>query len=251
MKKRHYLLIAVTAYLLFLVVSVPAYIIEKPVNNNTPLRIQAVSGSLWNGQAGSVRYNDIELEHTRWDISLWKIITGRISANIKTELNHQPVNAQVGSTFLGSVFVNDLKGLIAASDVARYANIPLAQLGGTFRLSIDHADWNPGDIPLANGVIEWNQASVTVADSASLGNVKIVLSAPDDTLNAKLSNTGGDISVKGDAQLTAEANYKLDLTLTPDRRAKPNIRQSLGMFAKRGPGGSYLLNKSGSLKDYM
>jgi general secretion pathway protein N len=251
MKKRQYLLIAVTAYILFLIVSVPAYLIEQPINNNTPVRIQAVSGSIWNGKARSISINNIVLENTRWDMNLWKIITGRISADIETELNQQTITAEVGSSFLGHVYVNDLDAMLPASEVTQYANIPLTQLDGTFRLAIEHADWNPGEIPMADGVIEWNQAAVTVADTAALGNVKIILSETDDKLNAAVSNKGGDISITGTAQLTAEADYRVDLTLTPDRRAKPNIRQSLGMFANRGPGGSYLLSKSGSLKQFM
>jgi general secretion pathway protein N len=248
LKTRHYLLLAVFAYLLFMLTSVPAHIIEKPVNTHTPVRLQAVTGSLWQGHVQSISFNNIQLNDTQWDINLWKIITGRLSADIETHLDDEKITAEVGSSFLGKLFVNDLTGNITADKLSQYANIPLAKLDGMVELNIESARWAPGSIPLAHGQIKWNSAMVTVAESASLGNVTIDLAEVNDTLEAKLNNQGGDIRISGQANVSAEADYSLDVSLIPTNSASTNIRQSLGLFAQRKPDGSYQLTNKGSLK---
>jgi len=83
-----------------------------------------------------------------------------------------------------------------------------------------------------------------VAETASLGNISIILSeSPQQQLQAKIINQGGDIKITGSAELLPETNYTVDIKLLPTASASNNIRQSLGFFAQKQPGGEYLLKK--------
>ena len=249
MKKRYYFITAITAYLLILLATIPAKLVTELINDNTPVAIQGVSGTLWNGEAYLVRIdNNIQLDQTRWSFNFWKLLIGKLSANIDTSFLDEPITAEAGTSFLGRIFINDLKATVAASNVTRLANIPLAQLDGPIILDIQHAQWKQGELPLASGTIKWNDASVTVAETASLGNVLVLLSESEQQLlNAEIKNEGGDISISGNAELLAEADYAAEITLVPNASASNNIRQSLGMFAKRQPNGEYNIKKSGTL----
>ena len=249
MKKRYYLITAIAAYLLIMLATIPAKPITELINENTPVAIQGVSGTLWDGKAYLVTIdNNIQLEQTRWSFNLWKLLLGKLSANIDTNFLDETITAEAGTSFLGRVFVNQLKASVAASEVARLANIPLAKLDGAIILDIQNAQWKQGELPLASGTIKWNDASVTVAETASLGNVLIVLNESDQQLlNAEIKNEGGDISIRGNAELIEESDYAADITLVPNATASNNIKQSLGMFAKRQPNGEYNIQKSGPL----
>ena len=249
MKKRYYFITAITAYLLILLATIPAKLVTELINDNTPVAIQGVSGTLWDGEAYLVRIdNNIQLDQTRWSFNFWKLLIGKLSANIDTSFLDEPITAEAGTSFLGRIFINDLKATVAASNVTRLANIPLAQLDGPIILDIQHAQWKQGELPLASGTIKWNDASVTVAETASLGNVLVLLSESEQQLlNAEIKNEGGDISISGNAELLAEADYAAEITLVPNASASNNIRQSLGMFAKRQPNGEYNIKKSGTL----
>ena len=167
---------------------------------------------------------------------------------IDTSFLDEAVSAEAGSSLLGRVFINDLRATLAASEVTRLANIPIAKLDGPIIIDIQHAQWKQGELPLASGSIKWNDASVTVTETASLGNVLILLSESDQKLlNAEIKNDGGDIGISGNAELIAEADYAADITLTPNASASKNVKQSLGMFAKRQPNGEYNIQKSGPL----
>lgn len=249
MKKRYYILTAIIAYLVLLIATVPATLFSRIINDNTPVRIQGVSGSLWNGKALLLTTgNNTHLKNTRWSFAPMSLLSGRLAFDIKTELLGNAIKARAGSSFLGHVVVSDLSARIPARDITELARIPLAQLDGTFDIDIENASWQAGEAPLANGRIDWRNAAVTVAETARLGNVSIALSESEqDRLQASISNQGGDIKISGGAELLPENRYKLDIRLKPLAGASDNIKQSLVMFAKKQGNGEYLLQNSGSL----
>ncbi len=253
MKKRPYIIIAVVSYLVFLTATIPANMVTSLINDNSPVKIQGVSGTLWQGKAFSVSINNsIKLQTTKWSFSPWKLFIGQVAVDVKTQFLNNDIHSEIGTSFLGRYFINDLSAKILAKDVAQLANIPLVQLSGLISLNIEHAQWKQGELPVATGIINWKDAVVTVADTASLGNVSITLSESDQQrLNAEIKNQGGDIKISGTAELVPESDYALDIRLTPTASANNNIKQSLGFFAQKQNNGDYVLKKSGSLSEIM
>ena len=252
MKKRHYISIAVISYFVLLIATIPAKPVTDLVNQNTPARIQGVSGTLWNGRALSININNITIDKTEWSFKLWKLLLGKVAVDVDARFLDNDIIAEIGTSFLGRFYINELKAKVDAQQAAEIANLPLVQLSGIISLDIESAQWKQGELPLARGVISWTDAAVTVADTATLGNVTIQLSESDQQpLNADIKNQGGDIRINGTAGLVPEADYSVDITLLPTASANNNIKQSLGMFAQRQNNGEYTLKKSGSLKQIM
>lgn len=249
MKKRVYIFTAVASYLLLLIATIPASLITKPVNNSGIIALHGISGSLWDGKAYIILIdNNIELKNTKWSFSLWKTLMGKISIDINAQYLENDISAEIGTSFLGRYFIKNLEAKIPAQEVAQLVNIPLAQLSGLISFNIDHAQWKQGELPLATGVINWNDAKVTITDTASLGNVSITLfESEQQLLNAEIKNQGGDIKISGIAELVPEADYAINIKLLPTASASDNIKQSLGLFAKKQNNGEYLLNYSGPL----
>ncbi len=249
MKKRTYLLVAVASYLALLTASIPASLVTNMVNKSGAATIQGASGTLWNGKAYTILINNnIELKNTSWSFPLWKVLTGKVAININSQYLENNVSAEIGVSFSGNYFINNLKAKISAQQIAQLANIPMAQLSGLIDINIDHALWQQGELPLASGVINWNNAEVTVAETASLGNVTITLSESEQKLlKANIENQGGDIKINGVAELLADADYAVDIKLLPTASASDNIKQSLGFFAIKQNSGEYRLKHSGSL----
>ncbi len=252
MKKKYYILTAIFSYLALLIITIPAKPVTELISDNSPVNIQGVSGTLWNGKAYIITANNMQFKKTAWSFQPWKLFTGKLAINIDSHYLKNNISAELGSSFTGRYFVNQLSAKITAQEIAKLANIPLAQLDGIISVNIEHAQWKPGELPLASGEIKWDNASVTVAETASLGNISIILSeSPQQQLQAKIINQGGDIKITGSAELLPETNYTVDIKLLPTASASNNIRQSLGFFAQKQPGGEYLLKKSGSLNQIM
>ena len=252
MKKKHYLSIAVFSYILFFIVTIPIGTVLSTINDSKIIKIRGASGTIWNGQAVQISINkNIILSDTEWSFNAWKTFIGQIAFQINTHHDQQDITGEVAISFLQQYSVNDLTAKISAEKVATLANIPLVQLSGMINLDIDHAHWKQGNLPLAYGKIIWQNANVTVAETASLGNVTITLSETEqDLLNADISSKGGDILIDGIAGLIPEADYTVDLKLTPTAQANDNIRNSLSLFAKKQSNGSFLLKKTGRLNQF-
>jgi general secretion pathway protein N len=252
MKKRHYILTAVISYFVLLIATIPAKPVIDLVNKNTPANVQGVSGTLWNGKALLININNMKIDKTEWSFKLWKLVLGKVAIDINAQFSDNDIIAEVGTSFLGRFFINDLYAEITAQQAAELANLPLVQLSGIISLDIESAQWKQGELPLANGEISWKDAAVTVTDTASLGNVTILLSESDQQLlNAEIKNQGGDIKINGTAGLLPAADYTVDIKLLPTATANNNIKQSLGMFAQRQSNGEYTFKKSGSLNQIM
>ena len=252
MKKRHYILTAVISYVVLLIATIPAKPVIDLVNRNTPANVQGVSGTLWDGRALLISINNINIDRTEWSFKLWKLFLGKVAVDINAQFSDNDIIAEIGTSFLGRFFINDLYARVDAQQVAELANLPLVQLSGIISLDIESAQWKQGELPLANGEISWRDAAVTVADTASLGNVTILISESDQQLlTAEINNQGGDIKINGTAGLVPEADYTVDIKLLPTATANNNIKQSLGMFAQRQSNGEYTLNKTGSLNQIM
>lgn len=214
--------------------------------------MQGVSGTLWNGKAYLISTNNTQFKTTSWSFDPWQLFIGKISIDVDTRFLDNKITGELGTSFSGRYFVNKLSAKILANKVAQLANLPLIQLNGMIAIDIKHAQWKQGKLPLAEGTINWYNASVTVADTASLGNVNITLGESDQQqLKAVIKNQGGDIKISGTAGLVPEKNYTVDINLLPTATASNNLKQSLGFFAQKQPNGKYLLKRSGSLDQIM
>jgi general secretion pathway protein N len=252
MKTKYYFLTGIFSYLIFLVATIPAKPVTDLLTNNSTVIIQGVSGTLWHGKAYMILANNMQFKKTSWSFEPWQLFTGKIAADINTHFLENKISTELGTSFNGRYFVNDLSANISAREIAQLANLPLAQIDGMIDINIKHAHWKQGELPLADGEIKWHNASVTVAETASLGNVIITLSESEkQLLTAKIQNQGGDIKIHGTAALVPEKNYTVDIKLLPTATANNNIRQSLGFFAQKQPNGEYRLNKTGSLDQIM
>lgn len=251
MKKKYYILTAVVSYFLLLIATIPAQPVTKLINDNTSITIQGTSGTLWNGKAYAVSINKkVQLKDTRWSFNLWKLLIGQIATDINTQYQGNSINTELGLSFLGRFFINNLSTKISAKDVVELANIPLAQLSGLISVNIDHAQWKQGELPMATGQINWKDATITVSDTASLGNVLITLDESEDQLlYADIKNQGGEIKITGTAELIAEADYAINIKLSPTASASSNIKRSLGLFAEKQPDGDYRFKESGPLNN--
>mgnify|MGYP003934227969 CR=1 FL=1 len=249
MKTKHYILTAVISYLVLLIATIPATSLNSVLGKETPVNIQGISGTLWEGKAYLINIdNKVKLEDTQWSFSLWRLFLGQLALDIDTNFAGNPVTAEIGSSFLGRIFINDLKTEVDAAKVSELAQIPLAQLSGAITLDIEHAQWKQGELPMATGTINWSNATVTVADTASLGNISVTLGENEQQLlNADIKNQGGDINLRGNAELVPEADYSVNMVLIPTASANRNIKNSLSLFAKKQSNGEYHLKNSGSL----
>ncbi len=250
MKIKYYLLSGVFAYLLFVIIMLPAKLaLDRLVGKQALIIFNDVTGTLWHGRAQRVDLaSKLQLSQVKWDIILWRLLTGELSTTIQANFKQQPQQATISITPTGTLIARDITGQISAKDFARLAQIPFAQLDGQIYFNIDDCYWKHNQAPLANGIINWKNAAITVAETVSLGNIHIrLINKANTSMDVKLSNQGGNLKLNGKANLDNKATYQLDLTMKPTPSATQNLLNSLAVFAKRQNNGSFVIKTNGKL----
>jgi len=249
MRGRYYILVGVIAYLVFLVSTLPAAPVLGMFKDRMPVIINNVSGSLWNGHAGTVVTGKLTLDNVDWSFLPLHLLLAKAAIHVNAEFNNNPLSSRLSTGFSGNVAVDELSVKLDASDVASLVVLPLGELTGDFFLRINSATFQPGSVPRIDGTLNWNKAAITVAETADLGNVSILINEDDDSpLTAAISNKGGDLSLSGNLTTDETGLYSLELAMKPNASASDNLINSLGMVAKKQRNGEFILNNSGNLK---
>ena len=250
MRKRHYIFTGIIAYFIFLLTTIPAAPVINLFKNSLPVTISNVSGTLWNGQAGTVRtQQNLTLKNIEWSFLPWRLLLFNVAFDVNAEYNNKPLSSRLSTGISRNLYVDNLNMKLDATDIAAIVSLPLGELSGEFHVRVNNAVLAQGAVPVIDGTLNWNQASVTIAETADLGNVSILINEKDDSpLAASISNKGGHLSLEGKLTTTIQGDYSLQLTMKPNTSASDNLVSSIAMFARKQRDGNFILNNSGNLK---
>jgi general secretion pathway protein N len=250
MRIRYYILSGIIAYFTFLITTIPAAPLLALLQERAPLSISNVTGTLWNGRAGMIdTRRNITLSNVQWSFQPSRLLLAKLSVNVQAEFNNNAFSSTLSTGIGGSLVVNDLDMVLGAADIAPLISLPVGELSGNFILHVDHAVFDPGSVPRIDGKVNWKQAAITVAETAELGDVAILLKATDESpLAALISNAGGQLALNGNFTTTDQGAYSLQVTMKPNATASTNLVNSLAMFAKQQRNGEFILNNNGDLK---
>jgi len=251
MKTRHYLITVGVAYILFLLIYTPASAVISAFRDSVPqIKIEGVTGTIWNGRAQRITYSHHVLENTHWSTCSWRLITGEACVELEAKYNDNNFHSEIGVNVTGTVKARDLQANLDAEALGEQLRLPLGKLSGDVLLNIEQLVWAGGYVPTAEGVIKWNNAAITLAEQTDLGMVSIQITESDEyPLTATLNNNGGHIAINGHINIGDDGTYSLELKLLPGNSASVNLRKNLGTFTKKQSDGSYLVENNGNLNE--
>jgi len=254
LKRRYFILIALISYIFFTLTNVPASKILTLLKSNIdiPARIYGVEGSLWQGSAQSIEIkSQPPLKNLNWSINPLALLLAQVSANIQTNIEQQSITGQISYSLIsGMLTADNIHTEIKAKALQKLIELPFGELNGNINADIKQLAFDGQKIQQLEGILRWNKAKFSLAETVSLGNIQIILNSDDaHNIIATLSNKGGQLKLEGKIKLQPNNNYQLDMKFTPDKKASGNIKQSLSLFAKRQSNGSYRLKQSGNLRN--
>lgn len=251
MKIRHFLIAAVSSYILFLLIYAPASIVITALNESIPqIKIEGIAGTIWNGSAKRITYaNKYTLDDAHWSVCTWRLIIGEACVELDAKYMLNDIHSEIGINVAGTLKARDIKANLDAETLGKQLNLPLGELSGDVFFDIEQLEWEGDSIPSTTGVINWNNAAVTFAEKIQLGTISIKITESDEfPLNATISNKGGHLAINGLTNINADGAYTLELRLLPDNSASTNLRKNIGLFAKKQSDGNYIIEDSGNLK---
>jgi len=250
--------LGVTAFLLFLIISAPASLITGAVASNSPVKFVQVSGSVWHGRSALIVGPQFTIGPVEWTLHPWYLLRGELAADIV--IHDSTTSGDIaGSTWAavglpGVIKLRDTNINAGAEWAFALAAIPIAPRG-RINVQIKQLEARRGTLPEITGMIDWQNAGVTYPDEYDLGAYSIRLqNEPEnkpERVVAHISDQNSPLHVQGQATLQADGNYQLDVRLSADPTAPPDIARVLPMLGRAQSDGSVRIQRNGKLNDFM
>lgn len=251
MKIKHYLLIGFTSFILFLIIGIPASPIYHAIKDKFPqLQIHNINGTIWRGSAQQVTIKSrYILENVNWSICVTRLLIGEACVELFADYNDSPFSGQISVDLNQKIHGKNIKTSISANVLSQMITMPIGEIDGDVNVNLTTLHWKQGGVPAISGTILWNNASITFAETADLGNITITLNDPSENpINAEINNQSGQLAINGHASLNSNTDYKVNLKVIPRDNTSENIKNSLRLFAQPTSDGSFILKNSGNLK---
>ncbi len=217
-------------YLVFLVTTLPASLLLKPLAKNG-IQSGGASGSIWHGQMTALQVGVLNLGTVDWNLRLLPLFTGKLAADVSLKQGTGFAQARVAVGF---------SGLISFSDVA--ASLPLQSLVGNDGLPggwVGQAQVKLAELQMKDGWPVKAEGTLDVIDltgparqPSNIGAYRLqfpVSGEPDaDALVGTLQSLdGAAIDVVGTLKFAADRSYQLDTLVAARANASADLAQSM------------------------
>ena len=234
----------IVVYLLVVVIKWPAAQVEGYIEGQVPgLSLSAVSGSVFNGQAGHVSYQGNALGSVRWRFLSLTLLTGRVEYHLELSTSAGPGKANVGVTFAGNAYGHDIDLTLLPDPVINNYSPVVVRTSGEIKLLIETikmSDGFPGEL---TGKAVWNSAAIFAPVEMAFGDAVMDMQSIGGELVGKIESTG-EIGVSGEVAL-APGKYRVDLLLSPDAGVSKETELLLENATTVQADGKYQLRSSG------
>lgn len=245
--------VAAGTLVVFLVAGAPAALLNRVVPAGVELG--GTQGSLWSGRTTSLRVGRWRLGPTRWQLSPWQLLLGRLAGDLDTTLPGGFARGRFSASLGGELSLEEFSaaGPLASLIEASGMGLPLqsGQLAAEIAKLEISAGWPKsaiGTLRVAGVALVYRSGRPVQDQLAGFDLQFDVEEVPESgTIEGILSDRGGPLEVVGRLQLTPPANYELVGRASPRAGAPQEIEQALVMLGPPNPAGGRDFSFAGSL----
>ncbi len=238
-----YLFLGVTAYLIFLIVTVPATWLSWGLARIThdTVDLDEERGSLWVGHGRLVvhypRSTPQDLGQTEWRVNPLWLLLGRLQIALKATGSQSDLVAAVGVTPKRIILGRSHISADANVASAFYAPARLLAPKGRLRFSADDLTLDTNGLH-GNAVITWEGASSGLSTVQPLGDYRIDISGTGAEAALKLTTLRGDLQLSGTGrwQLLETGDLQFNGIARPRSRGQ-ELQSLLNLFGRDQGGG--------------
>ncbi len=213
-----YWLAFLISLLTFVVVCAPAWLMARLVSSlsDDKVRLQQLSGGLWNGRAESVLVAAADgspqrLENLSWQTSPARLLRGEIAVHFA--LADRQVTGQ-GMVRLGGgeTAISGLRASLPAGLAGAFAPaLALWKPAGTFHIDADEVRLNPLRLAKA-ATLAWSGATLGLFHLPAPGDYRLVLTPADNKVGLDLRTINGALLISGSGLYTPKVGGELRAT---------------------------------------
>lgn len=224
--------------------SVPAETAWSRVAERVPaLRLQGLTGRIWDGQAQGVSVKAVPLGSATWQFSPWQALTGVGSGDLA--LRGGPIELNTSVRAKGAeVTLTGLKATVPGAMLEPALDIPALKLQGRIDIVGDDITIVDGILKSARGNLIWNDLGVSGLAEARVGNVRVDFAPEGADIVGTIKDTGGPLAIAGIVRVQGQT-FHAEVNL--DAREE-SVREALLYIGERKPNGGSLLRVDGVIE---
>lgn len=246
MKKLLALLLVLVVLAAVLFWTAPAEIAYRFAANRLGIvRLDGVSGSIWNGGAREISARGQALGTLHWEVDRFAALSRRVQGDIV--LNGKDTSGRATIAGQGRDYaVSNLQGRFPATVLGPALDIPALVFGGTVALDFPELALHDGVITTARGAASWTDLTVAGVTAAATPGLRAEFTTNGGQIVGTLADLGGPIALSGTIVLEG-THYRTEVAIN-SREPNPQIDEVLKFIGEHGPNGGSVLRVEGELR---
>lgn len=238
-----YIAIGAITFLASMLVFVPA----STASHFLPSNIigDKFQGNIWQGSAGSLRVNNIDIGSISWKIKPACFITFKLCADVVQ--NHDRARSSFKINVRNNIELYDLQ---ASGDTAMLGAL-LTNYGittsGDFEANLSKAFFRGNRIETIEGNILFSSLVLNGVLQVAMGDVNSVFLPQTDHIQIDIKNNNGHIDMSGVVQLFTDMSYEVDMQLRQNANSNESVVNGMQYLGKKQADGSVRLQQKGQL----
>ena len=243
-----WLLLGLAAYLVFLLASFPATHVIGRLTLPQQIQISDVSGTIWNGQANSVRYDGLPINDVKWQLSFLPLLWGQLDLDLRAGNVRDTASISVNGPVSLSIAdpnkleTQNLTVFVPADLVVNHLPLPFpVQAKGRIKVDIHQLTFNQ-QCETLTGKGQWLKAEVPGSRGPiQLGNFEATLGCQEGATLLTISepNLFGLSAV---LRIPADFDFTIDGQFKPDASLPRDVHTAAKFFGEPNAQGYYTIN---------
>ena len=209
-----------------------------------PLRMQSITGSIWNGRA-QLSYAMVPLGQGDWQLEPWALLGARLGGRLALA---GPL-IEADGRFSGDgkrIEIADLHLQFPAHLLTPVLDIPSLRLYGDIEVEARQLRIERGVLDSLQGKLVWNDLAVGGAAAAQLGGLRVDFEpSAAGVVLGRIRDLGGPLLVRGTVEVRGQSfRLQADLDARPGQTA---VQEALLYVGERRPDGGSRLEVEGEI----
>ena len=226
-------LLGLTAYLLFLLATLPAVYATAWLEKRLPqVQLAGVDGSIWSGAAREFTYSGRSWGALRWHFDWRAPFSGHLGYRLQLHGAGNTLQGRIAASAAGTLFFQDVRGQLPVTEIELWVPLPPGSIDGTLSLQLVRLVLAHGRPIAAQGNVTLTGATLNWPQAVALRRYQLKLRTHSGTgIEGSLLDTSGPLMLQGTLNLAPDGHYQLSGRLAsrdPGDAAISHLLQYLG-----------------------
>lgn len=236
LQRKHWILLGVVAYLLFMLVHLPARVLAGTLTRNGVITGE-LTGTVWDGQAQQLQAGVLHLGKVAWQWRVLPLFTGKLAADIQVTQDNGHAEARVAWSLGGTLTVTQLNASMPLQSLVGSGGLPGGWVGKAQARFNDLSFKNNWPVA-AHGELDVLDLTGPARAPNNLGSYHLSFPANNNQQNsneqalvgALTDHPDAALGVTGTLKLAANRSYLLDTLVMARGNAPADIVQGMQML---------------------